>query len=373
MTFICTFTLPFPAQYRAGGMDLHPQCPGFSDVTEGQFGGVNANTFRFVHGTGGFVVVDVLAAQGVGIQNLRIVMEGLAQQLRLLFQHRHALRAMCNVEVAAGLRIAVDVRYLRTEIIHGVHAFCMQGQRGVQPPAGNPFRTLQPARGALGLPPISGGAAPGHAVGLQHHRTNAMLLCQRNGGAQPREAGTDDGHIHITVAVDGAVVLRRGTGRVDPVGGRILLPMPRCGMYQWIVGRIVGLPRVMLPFGTTAGRHAATVNGSMPVGSVNGFVSFCPAKGPMSAGPVNAAMAACRPGPGCRRLVAHVACGNARLTGCAPLCAAPAGARHGCACERMSLCPKSANCLFHGTSPAGVAIEDVTINAEQSTVCAHCA
>jgi len=56
-----------------------------------------------------------------------------------------------------------------------------------------------------------------------------------------------------------------------------------------------------------------------------------------------------------------------------PAGTAPAGARHGCACERMGLCPKSANCLFHGTSPAGVAIEDVTINAEQSTVCAHCA
>ena len=196
-----------------------------------------------VHGASRLMVVDVVAAQRVGIQDLCIVIEDLAQHLRLTLQHRHPGRTVRHVQVATRLHIAIDIGNLPLEVLHAIQAFGMQRQRRVQPPARDPLRAGQATGGTLGLAPIAHAASPAHAVGFQHGGPDAVITRQGDGGRQPGEAGADDGHIHLAVTVDGTVVHGRLTGRVDPVGRRVVPPASGRGRQKRIIGRIVAIQR----------------------------------------------------------------------------------------------------------------------------------
>ena len=195
-----------------------PQRPRLLQVAEGQLGRMHPQPLGLVHGASRLVVVDVVATQRVGIKDLRIVIEDLAQHLRLPLQHRHPGRTVRHVQVAARLHIAIDVGNQPLEVLHAIQTFGMQRQRRVQPPACDPLRAGQATGGTLGLTPIAHAASPAHAVGFQHGGPDAVITRQCDGGRQPGEAGADDGHIHLAVAVDGAIVRGRLTGRGNPVG-----------------------------------------------------------------------------------------------------------------------------------------------------------
>src|SRR5438445_10868169 len=108
--------------------------------------------------------------------------------------------------MTTGLRIAIDVLDQSLESLHRVAHFRMQLQRGVQPVALNPLRTLETSRVALGLSAIACTAAPTDPVGFQHGSLDPMLLRQENCAGQASEARANDGNIHIDIMRDRTIV-----------------------------------------------------------------------------------------------------------------------------------------------------------------------
>src|SRR5256885_9251817 len=58
------------------------------------------------------------------------------------------------------------------------------------------------------------------------------LSRSEQGRGQAREARADDGHVHVHVAGDRAVIVWRSSRRADPVGGRIARAVARVGGHQ---------------------------------------------------------------------------------------------------------------------------------------------
>ncbi|MNT95303.1 hypothetical protein D3C72_2371550 [compost metagenome] len=62
-------------------MYLGAECACLLQVAEGKLAGVDAYPFRLVHGAGSFLVVDVLALDGVSVDDACVVVEHVAQDL----------------------------------------------------------------------------------------------------------------------------------------------------------------------------------------------------------------------------------------------------------------------------------------------------
>ncbi len=208
---------------------------------------MDADAFGLVHRPGRLLVVDVFALDGIGIENAGVVVEDLAQQLGLLLQRRHRLGTVRDVQVAAGLRIAVDIADQRLEGLHAGAHFLVQPQRGVQAVALDPLRALEPARRALRLPAVARAAAPADAVGFQHGGLDAVFLRQEDRAGQPGETRADDRDIDVDVVRDRTVVGRRLAGGADPVGRRVVAALAGRRRDQRVVGGIVGPGRTGCP------------------------------------------------------------------------------------------------------------------------------
>src|SRR4029079_8437435 len=120
-------------------------------------------------------------------QDARVVAEHLAHHLRLALQERQLLLAVCDVEMAAALRLAFGE--LGHEALEGLEAgadFGVEAQRRGLAPARDPLREIQPPARALALPAVAAGATPDAAVGLQHRRLDAVLSRQEQ---RRRETG----------------------------------------------------------------------------------------------------------------------------------------------------------------------------------------
>ncbi|MNT22307.1 hypothetical protein D3C72_1576880 [compost metagenome] len=229
-------------------MHLGAQLARAAQVAEGQLARVDADAFGLMHGARGFLVVDILAPHGVGVHDPCVVLEDFAQELGFLLQRRHHLGAVRDIQVAAGLRVAVDVFDQALEGLHAVADFLMQAQRGIQAVALDPLRALEPPGRALRLAAVARAAAPADAVGFEHGGLDAVLLGQEDRAGQAGEARADDGHVDVDVMRDRAVVGGRLAGRADPVGGRVGIAVAGALGHQRIVGGIV----------RRAGRGAAT-------------------------------------------------------------------------------------------------------------------
>ena len=229
-----------PALHRACRVHLDAQAARLAQIAEGQLARVHADAFRLVHRTAGLFITDPLIAHRGAIDDAGIVVEGLAQQARFLLQPRHHALAVGDIQMAARLRIAVDVLDQFLEILHALDALAVQAVGGLEAVTLDPLRALEAAGGALRLTAIAGRTAPADPIGLQHGGLDAVLLGQHDGGGQPREAGADDHHIGVDIAHHRAIVCRRLTGGGDPVGRRVVAPFARGGAHQRVVGRVIG-------------------------------------------------------------------------------------------------------------------------------------
>lgn len=199
---------------------------------------MHAHAVRLQQRAHGLVVVHVALAQLVLAQHARVVAEDLAHDAALVLQEGHLLLPMRRVQMAARLRVAVHLRHQALPVFETLADLGVQPAGRVQPPALDPLRAVQPSRGVLALAAVAAGAAPDRAVGFQHHGAHAVIARQRQRRRQPGEARADHGHVHLHVAIDRAVVLRRRPGGGNPVGGRVVLALPR-RRHQRIVGRVI--------------------------------------------------------------------------------------------------------------------------------------
>ena len=238
----------FPAHHGARRMHLGAQRARLAQVAEGQLARVDADAFRFVQRAGRFLVVHILAPDGIGVEDAGVIMEDLPHDLGFFFQRRHGFRLVGDVQVAARLRVAVDVGRDLLERFHRIAHFRVQFEGGFQAVAVYPLRALQAARRALRLAAVARAAAPADPVRFQHGGLDAVFLGQEDGAGEARKTRADDGHVDIDVMRDGTVVGRRLARRADPVGGRVGIAVAGPLRHQRIVGGIVG----------RAGRGAAT-------------------------------------------------------------------------------------------------------------------
>ena len=220
-------------------MHLGAQRARLAQVAESQLARMDADAFRLVQCAGRFLVIDKFALDGVGVEDAGVVLEDLAHHLGFFFQRRHGFRLVSDIQVAARLRIAIDVGRDLLERFHRVAHFRVQFQGRVQPIAVYPLRALQATRRALGLAAVARAAAPADTVRFQHGGLDAVFLGQEDGAAQASEAGTDDGHVDVDVMRDGAVVGGGLAGRAYPVGGRVGIAVARTLGHQRIEGGIV--------------------------------------------------------------------------------------------------------------------------------------
>ena len=198
---------------------------------------MHAHAVRLQQRAHGLVVVHVALAQLVLAQHARVVAEDLAHDAALVLQEGHLLLPMRRVQMAARLRVAVHLRHQALPVFETLADLGVQPAGRVQPQRWIPASgTAFP--GVLALAAVAAGAAPDRAVGFQHHGAHAVIARQRQRRRQPGEARADHGHVHLHVAIDRAVVLRRRPGGGNPVGGRVVLALPR-RRHQRIVGRVI--------------------------------------------------------------------------------------------------------------------------------------
>ena len=220
-------------------MHLGAQRARLAQVAEGQLARVDADAFRLVQRAGRFLVVDEFALDGVGVEDAGVVLEDLAHELCFLDQGGHGFRLVGDVQVAARLRLAIDVGRDLLERLHRVAHFRVQFQGRVQPIAVDPLRTLQAARRALCLAAVARAATPADPVRFQHGGLDAVFLGQEDGTGETGKTRADDGHVDVDVMRDGAVVGGRLAGRADPVGGRVGIAVAGTLGHQRIEGGIV--------------------------------------------------------------------------------------------------------------------------------------
>ena len=237
--------LGLPAHDRAGRVDLGAQLAGQVEVPEGQLGGVDRDAIGLVHGTGGFLVLDVVAVQFLAAHDPGAVAEGFVQQRRFGLQHAHHARPMGDVEMPAALRLAVELagQDQLAKHVEGLGDLDVHLLGDVDAPALDPLRALQAARGDLRLSAVAGAAAPADGVGLQDRGLDAVLLGQVDGTGQTGVAGPDHHHVDVDVALDRAVVFRRRAGGADPVGRGVVAIVAGAGIDQRVVERVVAVAR----------------------------------------------------------------------------------------------------------------------------------
>ena len=71
----------FPAGDRAGRMHRCTEGTRLFQIAEGQLAGMDTDAFRLMHGTRRFLVIDIFALDRLGIENARVILEHIAQQL----------------------------------------------------------------------------------------------------------------------------------------------------------------------------------------------------------------------------------------------------------------------------------------------------
>jgi hypothetical protein len=110
-------------------MHLGAQRARLAQVAEGQLARVDADAFRLVQRAGRFLVVHILAPDRVGVEDAGVIMEDLPHDLGFFFQRRHGFRLVGDVQVAARLRVAVDVGRDLLERFHRIAHFRVQFER----------------------------------------------------------------------------------------------------------------------------------------------------------------------------------------------------------------------------------------------------
>jgi hypothetical protein len=197
-------------------------------IAKGEFRRMDPGAERFMHGADRLGFADIIAAQFLDRHHPRCVAEHLVLQPRLGCDLRQRPRPVRDVEMAATLRLAGNVA-AADQFLEGLETVLnlgMQTERDIAAPARDPLRPRQPPGGILALPAIARAAAPGHPVGLEHHRLDAEFTGQENCAGKPGIARADDGDIGIEVAVERSVIGRRRSGGRRPVGRRIIAVLP---------------------------------------------------------------------------------------------------------------------------------------------------
>ena len=229
-----------PALHRARCVHRHAQCAGLAQQPEGELEWVDAHALGLEHRALGFALVAVVAPQFLGAHHAGGVAEGLAHQAGFGLQRNELLGPVRQVEVAAVEGVAVDLRGEVAKVLEAAADLGVQLLRGVQAPALDPLRALEPPARVLALAAAAAGAAPCGLVGLEHRRADAVLLRKVERRGHAGGARADDGHVDIDVAHQRPVVLGRRAGAGHPPGGRIGAAGAGVGREQRVVLRVVG-------------------------------------------------------------------------------------------------------------------------------------
>ena len=200
---------------------------------------MHADALGLVQRAGRFGIVDEFAAERVGAEQFGRVAEHVLPHLRLGGEPLHDARPMRDQEMAARLRIAIDLRDERLEGIEALVDLVMHLERDILAPALDPLRAREPSRRVLPLSAVAARAAPAHLVRFQHDGLDAMLAREKQRRRESGVAAADDRDIDVDVLRDRAVVGRRGAGRRGPVGRRVLLALTGAGRHERIVSRVV--------------------------------------------------------------------------------------------------------------------------------------
>ncbi len=230
-----------PAHDRARRVDGDVELSRQVLIAEGELRRVDADAVRLVHGARRFLLLDEALVQLVPAHHPGAIAEDVVQQCRLLLQPGHDRRLVRDVDMAAVLRIAVefagpdqiakDVERLDHLAVHFL--------RDIHAPTLDPLRALETSGRDLRLAAVPRGAAPGHGIGFEHHRLDAMLLGEMDRGRKPGIAGADHHHVGVHVTRHGSIVFGRRPCRPDPVGRRIVPIVAGAGVDQRVVVRIV--------------------------------------------------------------------------------------------------------------------------------------
>ena len=103
----------------------------------------------------------------------------------------------------------------------------------VDAPALDPLGALEPARRDLRLAAVAGRAAPGHGVGLQNRRLDAVFLGQDEWRRKARCSPSRPPPHRRPYPRTGPSSSGGATGGADPIGRRIVAVVARPGVDQW--------------------------------------------------------------------------------------------------------------------------------------------
>src|SRR5688500_18312562 len=99
----------FAGENRTAGMHLRAELAGKREITEGELSGMNAHAVGLQHRARRLLIAHEVAMDFLAAENARPVSEHIVEKPGLRLELRHHLGAVGDIEMAAVLRLAIDV------------------------------------------------------------------------------------------------------------------------------------------------------------------------------------------------------------------------------------------------------------------------